>query len=888
MKRLLFSLIFLFALSVLADQPGTLRPIRPKCESSTNPLGVDVLNPQLGWQSTSDHPGDCQTAWQVVVENVWDSGKVESDQSVGIRYNGKPLQAGQRYSWKVRVWDQNGRPSEWSAPATWIMGKLSPSDWSAQWIGFPSETDNSSKRPTTQPPTSAPWFRRNFELPKTPESAIFTVNSPCYFELYVNGEKVSPEVLTPAVSDLSQQTFSLSYDVTQLLHAGKNSLGFWLGAGWSNQLLFRAQLDALIDGKPFVLGTDATWKTRPSGYSHIGKRTWNNFGGERVDAGAHLANWAAPDLDETGWSSATELPAPQGKVNAQICPPNRIGERIPAVKVTPLGEGRYEIDFGKNLTGWLSLRMPQLAKGAKAVLYFADVCLPGGVSHLPIEKTSIPKQSQIELPAADGTSNTYQIFKQVSEFISGGNSGESFQHKFNYAGFRYVIVEGLPSAPAKEDASALLVESALDQAGSFECSDPLLNRIHQANEWTLRCLSLGGYMVDCPHRERMGYGDGQVSTVGMMMGFDAARFYQKWVGDWRQTQKTENGAMPNTAPWGIGGGGPPWPGVIAMAPWEHYLHYGNTKILEDNYQPARRYVEYLDSRAENEVLRAWGKGFDFLGDWVPPGRGMDTKNWPNKEMAELFCNCYRITLWDLVGKTATALGRPEEAKHAQSRVDAIRPAVHAAFFDPENKRYVIDEQIYYVMPLLTGVTPESERDAVMKNLVRCLTEKNKGHLDTGMLGTLFLIDFLNQAGRDDLVLNIYQKKEYPGWGFMVEQGATTLWEQWNGFWSHIHSCFASADNWLYRGLAGIRPDPQQPGFKNVIIKPAIVGDITWVKAHHDGPYGRIVSEWKREGNNLSLSVTIPPNSTATIHLPGKSAPIQVGSGQHQFQSTIIP
>ena len=347
-------------------------------------------------------------------------------------------------------------------------------------------------------------------------------------------------------------------------------------------------------------------------------------------------------------------------------------------------------------------------------------------------------------------------------------------------------------------------------------------------------------------------------------------------------------------------------------PWQHYLHYGDTRILEDNLAAARRYVEYLDSRATGDLLCAWGTGFDFLGDWVPPGRGMDTKNWPTGAMAELFCNCYGVYLWQLVENMAAALGRGGEAEHARQCVAAIRPVVHAAFYDAAEKRYVIDEQIYYAMPLLTGVTPESERPAVMANLVKCLVEKNRGHLDTGMLGTKFLLRFLGDAGRDDLALAIYQKKDYPGWGYMVEQGATTLWEQWNGFWSQIHSCFASADNWLYQGLAGIRPDPAAPGFKNVILRPAVVGDVAWVKAVHDGPYGRIACNWQREGDQLTLYVTIPANTTATVYVPAiaetgvtesggpaakamgvkflrmenNTAVYTVGSGTYRFQSTL--
>ena len=760
----------------------------------------------------------------------------------------------------------------------------------------------------------SPWFRGEFDLTGEPESALVTVHSAGYFELYANGVKVGDDVLTPAVSIAEVCTFTVTYDVKHLLRPGTNCLGLLTAKGWAGSIAARAQLDAVVAGRKVTFGTGPDWKTCPSGSSHLGKWTWNDFGGERIDAAGHLPDWCRPGIDTNSWANAVNASAPKGTPFNHTAPLNRIGERIAAREITPLADGRHEIDFGTNLTGWLRLKFPLLRAGQVVRMHFADRVFPGGVHASPIGNIAVSGGSCVSFPRMGGGDNLYQTYHQTSEFVSAGVPGEEFCHKFNYAGFRYVVVEGLDAAPLKEDANAMLVESDLADAGSFECSDPLINRIHQMNRWTLRCLNLGGYMVDCPHRERMGYGDGQVSVEGAMMNFDAARFYEKWVRDWRLAQSPQDGAMPNLAPpFTGGGGGPPWAGVIAELPWQHFLHYGDARVLEENVAAARRYVEYLDSRATNEVLRHWGKGFEFLGDWVPPQRGMDTQNWPTSEMAELFCNCYRVYLWQLVERMSESLGRVDDAEHARRRIAAIRPAVHAAFYDASNKRYVIDEQIYYAMPLLTGVTPEDERPAVTANLVKCLVEKNKGHLDTGMLGTKFLLGFLGDAGRDDLVLAIYQKKDYPGWGYMVEQGATTLWEQWNGHWSQIHACFASADNWLYHGLAGIRPDPKQPGFKHSIIKPAMVGDLTWVKCHHVSPYGRIVSNWKREGDRLTMEVTIPPNTTATVFVPSmhaadvteggstldkikgvkflrmesNAAVCEVGSGTYRFQS-ILP
>jgi alpha-L-rhamnosidase len=931
-----------------------------RCEGQFAPNGVDKAHPRLSWALDAGR----QTAYQVIVDGVWDSGRVASDQSVHVKYAGKPLSSRQRCAWKVRVWDQDGIVSAWSKPAQWTMGLLAPADWLATWIaaspasarapvgvevrratyrtldgnvavdvtpvmqqvaaagrlpfkvefnqlgGDPApnivkelvveytlagRAGESRARdfetlsiPPTMPGVPAPWFRGEFELADTPETALVAVQAPCYFELYVNGVKAGDDVLMPAVSDSRDRTFVVTYDVARLLKRGKNGLGIWAAKGWAEHLVLRAQLDAVVGGRPFTFGTGPDWKTRPSHYSHIGQWKWGDFGGEHVDDNGHLPDWGTAGLDTRSWGNAVEAAAPAGVGVWHAAPFNRIGATLAPVAITPLAEGRYEIDFGTNVTGWLRLKLPGLKPGQLVRMHFADRLFPDGVQTSPIGNIAISRQSCIDFTRVDGGHNAYQTYRQASEFVSAGRPDEVFQNKFNYAGFRYVVVEGLDRAPTKEDAHALLVESALPDAGSFSCSDPLLNRIHEVNRWTQRCLNLGGYYVDCPHRERMGYGDGQVALQGMMMNFDAANFYAKWVQDWRLALDLKRGNPAYIAPPFTGtGGGPPWPGGIARIPWEHYLHYGNPGVLEENLDAARRYCEYLDGRAKDDVLRAWGGGFSFIGDWVPPNRGMDTRNWPNQPMMELFCNCFRVHLWQLVEQMSAALGRTAEAEHARTRANAIRVATHKAFYDAARQRYVIDEQIYYAFPLLVGVTPEAERDAVRNNLVRCIVEKNKGHLDTGMLGTMFLLEYLHEIGRDDLVLGIYQKKDYPGWGYMIEQGATTMWEQWNGHWSQIHSCFTSADNWLYRGLAGIRPDPANPGFKNVLIKPAVVGDITWVKAHHDGPYGRIAVEWRTEKGAFVMEVVIPPNSTATVFLPDGSTRA-VGPGRHRWSCPARP
>jgi len=949
-------------------RPETARVEEMRCEYLTAPLGLDVTEPRLSWVTRTDQRGWRQTAYQIMVASsratldqdkgdVWDSGRVDSDQSMHIAYAGRPLEAMTRYWWKVRVWpalsgvegDPDGKPTAWSEPAVWTMGLLKPDDWSAQWITAPAkptappaptnkvnltihkatyrtldgkvEKDVTAivknlaagKRPfkvdfrtlggdparnvvkelvvefvkdgkrTTARATDFQMldlfgtgtdqatdyarptyqFRKDFTLAAAPGFACVTVHSPAYFELYVNGEKVGTDVLSPAVSKLDKQTFSITYDVSKHLKAGDNCIGLWLGVGWASNIVVRAQLDAVVGGKPVTLGTDASWKARTSSRYRIGQWKWGDFGGELVDARQALPQWCQPDLDTATWTNAAAAKDVRlGPVRNQPCPPNRLGDEIDAVSVTPIGAGLYAIDFGKALTGWFRMKMPSLEPGATVTMTFADT------------KSDSPKKKLVKI----GDGDWYQHFNQVSKFISAGQEGEVFEHKFNFAAFRYVIVEGLSSPPTKDSVKAMLVDSDLEHTGSFECSMDLFNRIHEVNKWTQRSLNLGGYYVDCPHRERMGYGDGQVATEGFMTNFRADGYYRKWLTDWRLLQNPD-GALPNSAPFGKGGGGPGWGGLLSAITWRHYLYYGDRRILEENYDAIRHYVEHLDALCQSDILRKYGGRWSFIGDWVPPRRGMDTTHWPDAPAAELFNNCYRIIQIDLLVSMARVLGKTEDVRHYSQRLAAIRPKVHHAFYDPANQQYVIDEQAYYVMPLLAGVVPESERPAVLRNLERCILVKNEGHLDTGMLGTYFMMEYLRACGRNDLVFTMFAQTTYPSWGSMLKQGATTFWEQWNGYWSQVHSCFTSPDNWLYQGLAGIQADPGAHGFKGIIIKPAIVGDVTWVRSHYDCNYGRIVSNWKLEDDRLTMQVTVPANTTATVHVPANAKANVNESGQ---------
>ena len=812
-------------LAALANE-SLVTPMGLCCEYMTAPIGIGVPEPRLSWKliaNSSEARGLRQSAYQILVASapallakdngdVWDSGKISSDNSVNVPFAGKPLISAEDLFWKVRVWDGGGFPSAWSEPARWSMGLLKPEDWHAKWIVADEPT----------PDNVSPWLRKEFVLEEKPSSGLAYMNILGYGELYVNGQKVGADVLTPAVADTKDGLPYVTYDIAPFLKKGRNCVAVWLGKGSTSRFFYtykkrhapavRLQCDLIIGGTACEIVTDSTWKVAPSSYSTLAK---SPYGGETCDARLEQPGWNLPGFDDSGWVSAQEVPLWKPRALAQIAPLNRLNPPIAAKSITDLGGGRYEIDFGTCLTGWMELRIPALPAGQKVVMEYADKWEPINANPPP----GTPPQRK------------YQSFNQVDEFISNGNPGV-FCSKFNYHGFRYALVSGLPDGPKLEDAQARLIDADVESRGAFECSNPLLNRIHAIHLWTVRCLNLGAYMVDCPHRERLGYGDAQVSPDTCLYNFDYGAFYTKWLRDWRVSANEKTGEIPHTAPsWG-GGGGPGWGGALAVIASRMYLLTGDRQILERSYDTMRGHLNWIESKCKNNILRDFPGRWDFIGDWLAPGRGLDSRgeggkgdNWPGVPARELFNNCYRLYLWQLQQQAAIILERKDDAAQCQAKLDVIRPLIHATFFDVEKHQYVIDEQAYQILPLMTGVVPEDERAAVLKNLENNILVKNNGHLDTGMLGTMFLVQYLPQIGRNDLLYTIANQKTYPGWGFIVEQGATTLWEQWNGFFSQIHSCFISLDGWFYESLAGIAPDATAPGFKKIVIKPTAVGDL---------------------------------------------------------------
>ncbi len=873
------------------------------CEYLTDPLGIDETKPRLSWQLESGQRGQKQTAYRLLVASsperldkntgdLWDSEKVKTDQSVHIEYNGRPLESGMACYWKVRAWDKDGKASAWSEPASWSMGLLKPEDWKARWIGTPE-------------PATAPYFRRSFQVDEIPERASIHMAALGYFELFINGQKVGNEVLAPAVSNYSRRSYYRTYDVGSYLKKGRNSLGIWMGTGWYSPGLpgvthhspvVRAQLELSGQDKQQRIVTDTSWETKPSERKLLGEWRWGKFGGEQVDARHVDLNWWQEEKSTRGWVPVVEAGVADVPCTAQTCKGNIGFAVIKPLTVERLDDETVLVDFGTNLTGMMQMTFHKLEPGQKISLYYAD-----------LDGRREEEKWRVLLGRKD-----FAVYGQWDEFISAGAAEEIFKNVFNYHAFRYVLMEGMTYLPDTADMAALAVETGVAETGTFSCSNELYNRIHAMVRWTYRCLNLGGQTVDCPHRERLGYGDGQTIMDLGCFNFDAVPLYAKWSRNWWDEQE-ENGFVPFTAPNPhMTGGGPAWGAMCIMVPWKTYLFSNDRRLLEEGYPTMKKYMEYLSSHCKDGVLQDLfpGEKWHNLGDWVPPRRGMDKTDWVENSSRRFFNNCYRVYLLQIMQKVARLLGEDDDAEAFQREMGFARKRIHEAWFNPEDSTYANGEQPYLVFPMKTGITPEFLRDAVFGKYVETLLEKDKGHLNTGMIGTQIMTDYLLETDRNDLVDTYVNKKTYPGWGYMVEKGATTCWEQWNGYFSQIHSCFPYIGGWFYRGLAGIRWDPEAPGFKRVILRPGLVQSVDWVRCSFESPYGEIVSNWKREKDMFMWDISVPPNAIATVFLPGKNgtesglpveettglsflkyedghAVFEIASGDYSFRSLLL-
>jgi len=857
--RSIFSLLVTAAILVSGCKPSsTLEPAGLQCEAKTDPIGIATSTPRFSWHNMAQENQVEQTAYQVLVASspgllsekkadLWNSGKLSGGASTWIPFDGTPLKSRSVAYWKIRVWDQEDVKSEWSKTAHFVVGLLDNKEWTGEYIGMESLDES----------CTSPLLRKTFILEKNYEQLLLHVNSLGYHEVYVNNQKVGNAEFAPAESQFEKRSFSLSYDLSSNLKKGKNAVVLWLGYGWydkapnkvHNGPLVKAQLEGLKNGHwDTLLSTGQTWLASGSGYTVL-PPTYFGFGGEVLDANKLVDQFAGKDLDDSEWKEASVFPVPEHLITPQVVELNKAHGSIEAIAVKEEEDGTFMVDMGKNFTGKVNIRFPALPKGHSVTMRYTD--------HLKKEENSLYK-------------------KQIDRYISAGTEG-IFQNKFNYQAFRYIKIENLPVKIKKEDISGQLIHTGFREAASFSCSDESLNRLHDLFAYTLKCLTLGGKIVDCPHHERLGYGGaGNACTMTAQTLYDLSPLYTTWLTHWADCQLPD-GSMPHTAPtYWSSGGGPYWCTFIIKAAWETYLNYGDEKVLEEAYIHMLKWLEFVESYSPETLLQSWPENHQrnwYLGDWATP-EGIDQTD---PRSVNLVSNCAIVDSYDKMVKIAGVLGKAEDVTHFRMKQKKLAKAVHTAFYNPETATYGTGVQIDLAYPLLVGVVPDSLKEKVEQSLITETMVKWKGHFATGLVGLPILTQWVVAGEASDMMYQMLTRKGYPGFGYMLENGATTTWEHWDGHRSRIHNCYHGVGSWFYQSVGGIQPLEAYPAYERFLVAPRPPDVVTWSKVSKETPFGTIRVDWQKEGDKMEIMITVPVGSRANLKLPTGTEQCEIDS-----------
>ncbi len=822
------------------------------CEYSVNPLGVDTDRPRFGWVLESDRRDQRQTAYRILVSDdhgeLYDSGKVISDQSVNVPYNGKKLSSGEKCYWKVRCWDKDGTMGPWSDTAAFEMGLLKESDWTGSWIGADLSV-------------SAPLLRKEIEIPKKIKKARVYISGLGCYELYINGKRVGDHVLDPASTDYDNRILYVTYDVTELLKEGTNAIGVMLGNGFfcqpaepnltdavhnygnSPRLLMQMNI-VLSDESILRLNTDDSWRVSP------GPIVFNSVvSGEVYDARLEQAGWNAAGFDDSGWPGAIVKTHPGGVLESQLMPAIKVNKTLTPIALSQPLPGIYVYDLGQCFGGWCRLRV-QGPKGTRVILKYGEY---------------LDDTGQVDKRPYPGT--------QETEFYTlKGNDEEIYEPRFTYHPVRYVQVEGYPGEPTLEDVQGRVVYSAIDMYGEFHCSNPLLNRIHQNVEWTLTNQTFG-MPLDCLHREKCSPLDPAAVSGALYTRKYMPLFWIKWLKDAKLAQK--DGMIPDAAPnyRHLYPGSPTVCYLLLV--WYIYQYYGDRVVLEEHYDAMKGWMEYLSSTAQDHIIIK-GEYWDHM----VPGKSPGEEEFMSSETpAQIIWTGSHYRNAAILAQAAEILGRDEDAQKFGQQAKEITEAFNRKWFSRDQKHYIPAVQTANLIPLALGIVPEGFEADVKECIGRSIMTDYNGHLHTGTIGTTAMVEALTRHGLADVMYRVATATTYPGWGYMVEKGATTIWECWGRFWPNPRwradsmMMWATIDKFFYHDLAGISepgfysPDTMVPGFQEFEIKPVVPDGLEYAGASIRTVKGIISSRWKRNKNAFSLEVVIPVNSRAKVSIP---------------------
>ena len=778
--------------------------------------------------------------------NCWKTHKIQSD-SMLVVYRGKKLQPFTRYFWQVRIWDQEGKECRQNPVTSFETGMMGMENWQGAWI-------SDSREVALKP---APYFRKEVVLAKKVASARAYVAVGGLFELYVNGKKVGDHRLDPMYTRFDRRTLYVTHDITSCLTEGKNAIGILLGNGWYNhqstavwyfdKAPWRARpkfcMDIRItyqDGSTETVASGISWKTA------LGPVVFNSiYTGEHQDAGREKEGWSLPGFDDSKWANAKPVAAPSQNIVSQQLQPVRATETIPARSFRKFSDSLYVFDLGRNIAGVSKITL----KG-----------LPGTVIRMKHGERLLPNgrvdQSNISVHYRP-TDDTDPFGTDI--YTLKGGAEETFEPHFNYKGFQYIEVSSnKPVQLDQHSVTGYFMHSDVPPVGKIESSNPTLNKIWvAANNSYLS--NLFGYPTDCPQREKNGWtGDGQIAVETGLFNFDGITVYEKWLADHRDEQQP-NGVLPNIIPtsgWGYDwANGPDWTSSLAIIPWNVYLFYGDSRLLEQTYDNIKRYVDYLD-RISPTNLTDWG-----LGDWIP------VKSKANKELTS---SCYFYADASILARAAQLFNKPTDYQKYAALAQKIKNAINNKFLNRTTGIYAGGLQTEQAAPLFWGVVPDELKGLVAANLDKSVAATNF-HLDVGLLGTKALLNALSENGYAETAYKVASQETFPSWGWWMVNGATTLYENWpidaKSDISMNHIMFGEISAWFYKGLGGIRPDPASPGFKHILLEPHFVQGLDRFEASHRGPYGTIVSKWAKNKRKITYQVTVPANSSATLVLP---------------------
>ena len=859
-----------------------------RCEYRVNPLGIDNISPRLSWKLLEDNQtrGQKQTAYQVFVasslENldkniadVWDSGKVESNQSVNNTYQGTELQSAKPYFWKVKVWDKDGNASNWSEPAKFSMGLLKQSDWKGDWI-----------LKSDQKKTDHNWYRKNVTLTEEASSAFVFVGSFGYHELYVNGEKITDNVANPVSSYMKKRIPYLTYDIADKLKKGDNVIAIWHAAGWARwkrireyrmvPFVFKAQAEIVSGGEQITLKTDTSWKTKKSHSEYYGDWDILRFGGETIDDRKREDDWNTADYDDSDWMNASvynheELNAkiPDGKnisfalnsrkdrevsalyspikakLSAQMVEPQVKFKEINPISVRYNIDGTCLIDMGENYTGFFEINLNYGKEGQEVFFEISD----------QLGQTS--------------------SWNQKSKYVFGKSGKGKFQNRFNVAGGRWITVYGLKYQPRLYDVKGYVVTNNRKQISKFESSSSLLNQIYQVNLNTYLANTMDGILVDCPHRERRGWGE---VTVAAMYGdalpnFESGAYMDQYLQYTRDAQLSDGQTRAvineEDRPFLM------WKANNPLTVWETYRMLGDKKVLEDNYQSMQKWMTWLYEHSNSNtggalIIGEQGKReMPGLGDWCTPRGNFWTSS--NSPDAAHFNNCLYAFMLENAMHIATELDKTEDAKIYKDRLKIQQEATHKLSYNPETGKYLKGYQVDQAFALVSGVTPDSEIEKVEASLTDNVLYKFP-YYDTGSSGQALYTRYFTESGeRMDLIYELLRDKHHPSYGYFLEQGKTVWPERWSAIGnSQIHTCYTGIGGYFIKGFGGIRPNPDQLGMQNMMIKPAPVGDLTFANTSYESMYGNVVVNWEKEEKGATFHIEVPVNTTAKVYVPATS------------------